>query len=221
MRKIFPWLASRTFWIYIIIFLLLVTVVDQDKMKTRVLNFLTQPIDYLIYYSEGQEPFNRQAFDEYIHYYQTFAEYLPDTAAAYGMLGFCSYQIGKEEEAVNYYKRAVELQPDFFWFNFDLGLIYLNQNKFREAAESFQKALAANPKKDLLVMRTSRILGFIENQEKFKKFYAGENASIEEILMARWRATYSDAQKLLVVSMQLTNHGPDAKSKFSFKLKVF
>ena len=69
---------------------------------------------------------------------------MPDRVDAYSLLGFCHYQLGNFEKAKSYYKAAVQMQPAFFWSNYNLGLIYFREGKYDRAIEWLQKALSSN-----------------------------------------------------------------------------
>jgi len=67
------------------------------------------------------------------------------TAESLNDLGTAIGQEGKFEEAINYYKKAIELQPNYYLAYLNWG-ISLNQiGQFNEAIEHLQKALQLKP----------------------------------------------------------------------------
>jgi Tfp pilus assembly protein PilF len=50
------------------------------------------------------------------------------------------------EEQAELFLKALQIKPDFLEAHFDLGLIYANQNKMKEAASEFEKVLKIDPK---------------------------------------------------------------------------
>lgn len=52
---------------------------------------------------------------------------------------------GKEPEAIAEYQRSLELNSDNFKAHYDLGIIYINLEKYREAEEHFRKAIEIFP----------------------------------------------------------------------------
>jgi hypothetical protein len=50
--------------------------------------------------------------------------------------------VGKREAAIGQYASLLQSQPDNAWFNFKIGLLYLQERDYRKAAQVFDKALA-------------------------------------------------------------------------------
>lgn len=68
----------------------------------------------------------------------------PASASVYN-LGLKSYEQGDTESAITFFKKAVELDPDFVDAYFNLGAIYKKQKKYFYAIEALQKAIQLNP----------------------------------------------------------------------------
>ena len=64
---------------------------------------------------------------------------------AYNNLGLLQHDENQIDEAIDCYRRAVEINPDYFLAQNNLGLNLLGQGKTGEAIYCFQMALAANP----------------------------------------------------------------------------
>lgn len=77
---------------------------------------------------------------------QSKNEYNPKPASAslYN-LGLKSYESGDYESAETFFKRSVELDPEFADAYFNLGAIYKKLKKYPFAINSFQKAVELNP----------------------------------------------------------------------------
>ncbi len=72
-------------------------------------------------------------------------EVAPRSVAATTNLAAAIAQRGMEGPAVELYKQALALQPDFWRANVNLGYLYYQHGDFREAANYFQHACAADP----------------------------------------------------------------------------
>ena len=59
----------------------------------------------------------------------------PDNANLYYNLAFLNDQIGNKDKAIELYKKAVDLDPQYFEANFNLAVLYYN-----EAADMLKKA---------------------------------------------------------------------------------
>ena len=151
-------ISSRTLVIYLVAFFLLFHLIKPHSVKSRILNYFEVPLDYLILYSEGKEAFNKEKFIEYIDYFKVLLDYVPQLAEANGILGYCFYYLGHEKEAIQYYKEAVRLNPNFFWFYYDLGVIYFKTQDYQKAVEILQTAILLNPKDTIRLIGMSKIL---------------------------------------------------------------
>ncbi len=69
----------------------------------------------------------------------------PDNARMHNNLGKAYYEIGKTQKAIDSFKKAIELTPDFeiAWNN--LGLAHYQAGEKKEALASFRKAIEINP----------------------------------------------------------------------------
>lgn len=88
--------------------------------------------------------FSTIKLDDYSRYYKKVTEVLPDLADAFGLYGYTLYRQGKTQEAKDAYQNAVKLDPDFFWFHYNLGLLYFHDQQFEKAAESMRKGLSVD-----------------------------------------------------------------------------
>ena len=52
------------------------------------------------------------------------------------------------EEQADLFRKAIQIKPDFLEAHYNLGLIYANQKKMKEAAAEFETVLRIEPKFD-------------------------------------------------------------------------
>jgi len=69
----------------------------------------------------------------------------PKAWIAYNNLGFDLASKERYEEALEYYKKALELKPDFAEVYYNTGIVFAKTDCPTEAVEYFQKALELNP----------------------------------------------------------------------------
>jgi tetratricopeptide (TPR) repeat protein len=55
-------------------------------------------------------------------------------------------QQGKFDEAIEAYKKSLELKPEFTFSLYGLGFVYIKQGRYEEAIQPLQKLLAVEPK---------------------------------------------------------------------------
>ncbi|MGD1804247.1 FkbM family methyltransferase [Dapis sp. BLCC M126] len=84
--------------------------------------------------------------DEAITYWQKLVQLKPDSALEfYGNIGNSLVQQGKFDEALNYFRRALEISPKSFQAHQAIGNLLIRQEKLLEAKSEFSKALQINP----------------------------------------------------------------------------
>jgi tetratricopeptide (TPR) repeat protein len=83
----------------------------------------------------------RGVLREFEHYFQLVVDSFPNQPDSYGMLGYCQYYLGQESQAINSYQTAIQMNPAFVGFYYNLAVIYYNRGDYSEAAVLLQKAL--------------------------------------------------------------------------------
>ncbi|MCK6554579.1 tetratricopeptide repeat protein [Candidatus Binatia bacterium] len=66
-------------------------------------------------------------------------------AEIYSDLGFVLQQLGRKDEAIDSYRKAIDLDPECGPAHFNLAVALLGEDKFEEAALHYEKAIAASP----------------------------------------------------------------------------
>jgi adenylate cyclase len=60
-------------------------------------------------------------------------------------LGLCYLDLDRFEEASEYFKKTIEISPNFLWAHFGLAVTYINMDREREAREAASKVLSIDP----------------------------------------------------------------------------
>lgn len=158
LSKIFFAVAKTAVTVSLFTFLLFFLQQEYHTAKLRKLNnFAPSSYDYLLGLMEGQRKLHPARLEEYEHYYKMLMAYLPGRAEAYGMLGFCSYYLGKVQKAIFYYRKAVQLYPRFFWFHYNLGVLYLQNGEYDKALESLKAAQTTQARDTLNLIFSSKV----------------------------------------------------------------
>jgi len=83
---------------------------------------------------------------EPLTFYKRTLEYAPDNAKMVNNLAHLYYDIGKKEEAIIMFKKAIEINPHFAEAYNNLGIIYYyDKNNSEEAIALFKEAVENNP----------------------------------------------------------------------------
>ena len=132
---------------------------DLDRAKLSSLNYsLPFFFEYLIKLQEN----SRVYFDErklrvFTRYFQRVVSYMPSLPEAQAMAGFCAYYEGNRKRAIEFYSKAVSLDPTYFWYAYDLGVILFEDGQIEKGEVTLQKALKLKPGRILEVLSTSKI----------------------------------------------------------------
>lgn len=81
---------------------------------------------------------------KYLVYYRWVAAYNPKIPEAYGLQGYCSFRLKRYFRAIDFYKEAAALKPEFFWYNYNLGVIYFKQGRNYLALDYLHRAVSGN-----------------------------------------------------------------------------
>lgn len=151
---------SRVGAYYCLIGLLLVLCVDTERVKLARVNFLQDSAEYPVMYLTRRAVFDPKEFRRAKKYYQAISCAIPyrkktgivfyptTLSRAYAMMALCDYYLDNTDEALVYFKKAIDLEPKEFWLNYNLGLVYFKQGQYTMASEYFAKS-ARLTQKDL------------------------------------------------------------------------
>lgn len=148
------------------------------------------PVQYLFDVAEGIQIRDQMQLEQYNAYYGNIIAETPGAADALGMLGHCSYSLGKMEIAVTAFQRAVQMEPRFFWFYHNLGAIYFQSGDYPRAAGILRAGLKVKPEDTLKFLFSSK--AYLPLVMKFGKTPA--------LLETRLQEGYRNSYKLLLLS---------------------
>jgi Flp pilus assembly protein TadD len=86
-----------------------------------------------------------RVFNDAIAYNRYLLGLNPQDAKAYAEIGKASLFLGRQVDAASYFKRSIDLAPDFDEPHYFLGLLLRMSGKLPEAARQFETALRLNP----------------------------------------------------------------------------
>lgn len=187
----------------------------QSRARTKTLNQLMPSFDYLAEFEKGRRGLNEKRLHQYARYYKKVVEYLPGRAGAYSMLGFCYYHLGENEKAILSYKKAIALNPHFFWSQYNLAVIFFKSGRYEKSLKAVQEAVAIRPGPTLLFIRSSKIY-----QDIFR-----ESGYSTELLQEKLKAGYRDGRLLLGLSRYYLGNPAKISSgilkKDEIKVRIF
>ena len=69
----------------------------------------------------------------------------PNSSIAHGSLGRAYQDLGRLEEAIREYKKAIEIFPNNYKAYYNLGVLYDGQGALKEAVANYKRTIAINP----------------------------------------------------------------------------
>ncbi len=189
--------------------------IDQEKIKAKArlitLNQLIPHFDHLLLSLEDPSLADPQEFRKYVIYYRKVTEYFPQLADAHGILGFCYFQLGEKEKAIVSLKKARELNPNFFWHSFNLGVVLWKGKRYPEAIEILKKASTLPPALTIKLLYSSKV---------YQQILEGGKISQEEIeqnLKEGYRVCFS----LVVEGSKVLKGFGTAAESHNLNLRIF
>jgi len=90
---------------------------------------------------------NLERFDEAVEHYMEFIENAdtPLKGLIYGYIGECYEYLEKNEKAIYWYQKSLELEPESYDSLVGLGICMLEQEKYRDGMVFLQKAIEIDP----------------------------------------------------------------------------
>jgi Flp pilus assembly protein TadD len=96
-------------------------------------------------YKEGVKLIEEGDYENAAHYFHAQMKKHPDDPRAYHQLGFCYARLELYREAGLMYSKALQLKPDYFEAELNLGTLLLLDHKLDSAAWHLEKAVALRP----------------------------------------------------------------------------
>lgn len=178
-KETVQWIISRVFVLFFGAILIVHAVVNiphmVTKAKLKALNRI-RPSSFSSpqKFQKDHLEHNPKEMEQYVLYYDKVAELLVNKADVKGLQGYYAFYSGNRQRAEKYYQQAADMNPAFFWFHYNLGVIYFEAAEYEKAAESFRQAVAQRMDVILVVIKMSPMVygpnmiaqGFTD-QEKF------------------------------------------------------
>lgn len=129
------------------------------------------------FFTTGNEHLNAGRFEEALETYDAFLAESPEAATSpevQNNRGLSLFHLGRLDEAVDSFRAALRLLPDFAIAESNLGLALLNQKQFEAAVAPLQRALQLDPglieanyNLGLALYRTGRTVEALAAYEQF------------------------------------------------------
>ncbi len=117
-------------------------------------------------------------------YYKTIVKMVPNSWSDWAFLGYAFFFQGDLERAKFCFHRAAFNEKDFFWFSYNLGVVYLHQGQYELAEKTFTRALSVSFPKTLSLMHAYKSYNMLL-PEVLNKGYDVEQGLLSAVQNAR------------------------------------
>jgi len=204
-------LILRAVIFYLILFTCQRLIIDYDKLsfgiKIRIIENLmptdfgplVQLVDLLNHESFREEGLGqlRKArvkdteYYSYLQFYKTIVDFFPERADAHSLLGYLYYIYGDTRGAMKSYEKAIQNNPEVFWFHYNLGLLHYGLKDYKKASELLGRSLEKTADDTMQYIVSSKIvyLSIVMSRPLF-----GQQIRL------RLQKGYQDAYRMLILS---------------------
>jgi len=130
----------KGFFLYLIVGLVFVWLVDAELAYQNRLTGLKHAEEDLKEFEAGRGEVDLAVFKRALRYYRELLKRMPKVALAHSALGFCYYYLGQPEAAIAHYKKALELDPFWYSYDWDLGVIYFRLGDYTASRKHLRQA---------------------------------------------------------------------------------
>jgi len=92
--------------------------------------------------------FEDEKYEQSLYLYEELKKGQPENSENYSKAGYSLYKIGKLEDALKEFNRAIELNPKNSQFYFLRSLVYVKQGNLERSNNDLNKSIELNPKQD-------------------------------------------------------------------------
>ena len=144
------WMFSRIGFIYFLIVLLAILVVDFNaagsRIKIRRLNDARPDMSALVSFGQGEIPADKFNWKPYLNYFSLVVDYMPGESVTKMFLGICEYYTGDPHKtAWGHIQRAGEEYPFIFWSLYNAGVLAFERGDMELAMRYLDRALILPP----------------------------------------------------------------------------
>lgn len=170
----------------------------------QVLNRL-RPADFKPFMTKTQTP---EQTDEAFRFFVRAKDVMRQDADAWGIYGYFSYLKGNRKEAIRAYETALELNPTFYWFHYNLAVLHYQAGEYEKAASYILETRKLNLFFTFLFIRESRHM--------YLPFIVSVTDNPQPALMSQYKEKSQIADRYLELyqSVSLFQEPPEALKNF-------
>ncbi len=118
----------------------------KETSQTPVFNALAADSnDAQLFYQKGLKELWQENWSAALTFFQKAKEKNPQDADVWVYLGHCYGKLGHYQDAIEAYKQAIRIKPDYAGAHYNLGNAYRELGRYQNAIESFKQAIRIKP----------------------------------------------------------------------------
>ncbi|MBF0595108.1 MAG: tetratricopeptide repeat protein [Candidatus Omnitrophica bacterium] len=133
---------STSLAVYGLAAVVLLGAVNYKSTIVERLNAVLEWGDYPALLDAGKLGFSERSLRMAVRYYKLAAEVQPRSAQPFAMIGYCYARLGDEARAVKYYREALARNGNYFWCEYNLGMLYVRMKDLDRAVSAFQQVVS-------------------------------------------------------------------------------
>ncbi len=168
------------------------------KASQRTANLLAlnrirpESFNYLVKLSKEQVEPDADSIDGFVHYYEKVLQFVGHRADGYGLLAYSLCQKGEKKKCVEAYKRAIKENATFFWYYHNLGVVYYQDGRYKEAFDILSQGVVLPPEATFTYIGTS--------QRLYVPLLSMDSEDIRPKLISEYRLGHKDSYLMMVQS---------------------
>jgi len=96
-------------------------------------------------YERGVKELWQENWSAALTYFQKAKETNPQDADTWALIGYCYGSLGRYQDAIESYKQAIRIEPDYAVAHYNLGVTYGSLGRYQDAIESYKQAIRIKP----------------------------------------------------------------------------
>ena len=139
---------------------------DDEKIDIKVIEAYGRAIE-----SDPQADIYKEKREEVLADFEQLSKRKNYSAVDYYNLGFLYEQVGGKDEAMRFYAKAVEKQPDYAQALFNLANLYRDAGNYKVAMALYSRLVHFHPKYALGYLNIGVIFNALGDQQKARRLY--------------------------------------------------
>jgi len=139
---------------------------DDENVDIKVIEAYSRAIA-----DNPQDALYKEEREEVLADFEQLSKRKKYNAADYYNLGFLYEQVGGKEEAVRFYTKAVQMQPDYAQALFNLANLYRDAGSYKIALGLYERLTHFHPKYVLGYLNMGIIFNALGDQQRARQFY--------------------------------------------------